>query len=49
VGGGGVASPKKSKKGSNLRRGGPGILELRNVLNIKDFSGELRSKKGVKN
>jgi hypothetical protein len=46
---GGVTSPpppKNSKKrGPNLRRGGPGMLELRNVLNIKEFSGKLRSKK----
>jgi hypothetical protein len=31
--------------GCNLRRGGPGMLELQNVLNIKEFSGKLRSKK----
>jgi hypothetical protein len=29
-------------------RGGPGMLELRNVLNIKEFSEKLRSKKSEK-
>jgi hypothetical protein len=33
------------KKGVNLPRGGSGMVELRNVLNIKEFSGKLRSKK----
>ena len=34
-----------TQRGPNLRRGGATMLELRNVLNIKKFSGKLRSKK----
>jgi hypothetical protein len=42
TGGRGCNTPKeKSKGGPNLPRGGPGMLELRNVLN----SEKLRSKK----
>jgi hypothetical protein len=45
VWGGGVYHPPQrklsKKRGPNLRRGGPGKLELRNVLNIMEFSGKL--------
>ena len=45
-GGGGCCNiPQRIVK----RRGGPGMLELRNVLNIKAFSRKLRSNKGLKN
>jgi hypothetical protein len=38
---GGVTPPKKSKKGGpNLRGGGPGMLELQNVLKMNDFFAE---------
>jgi hypothetical protein len=30
---------EKSRKGAELPQRGPGMLELRNVLNIKEYSG----------
>jgi hypothetical protein len=38
-----LAGSKSQKRGPNLPRGGAGMLELRNVLNIKEFSENLRS------
>ena len=43
-GGGGGRNTHKRK----VKKGGPGMLELRNVLNIKEFSEKLRSKKSEK-
>ena len=43
----GTTPPQKSRKrGFNLPRGAPEMLELRNVLNIKEFSEKVE--KGLK-
>jgi hypothetical protein len=43
---GGCNAPQRKVKGSQLPQlGGPGMLELRNFLNIKEYSEKLRSKK----
>jgi hypothetical protein len=42
---GGVTPPKKSQGSQIPQLGSPGMLELRNLLNIKEYSEKLRSKK----
>ena len=42
---GGVGPQKKSQEREpNFPRGGPRLLELRNMLNIKEYSEKLRPK-----
>ena len=42
-----TTGPEQLVGGGDLRGGGPRMLELRNVLNIKEFSGKFRSKTSV--